>query len=173
MSYIAKAVSRVNLRELALWIRKTVGYEYKPYFPIVKFMEHVMPEMFPGFNYEIVDDDELPNMEGLTIPRDNLILLPNRVYEDAAAGKGRARFSVSHEVSHYIIIDDSSIALARSDNILPYQNPEWQANALTSEILLPPHLTAGMSQDRIAAVFGVSNAAANVHIKQKKRENLP
>lgn len=132
-----------------------------------------MPELFPGFNYEYVDDDVLGDKEGLTIPSEHLILLPNRVYNDAVAGMERARFTVTHEASHYIIIDDGSIALARSDNILPYQNPEWQANALASEILLPPRLTKGMSQDRIATVFGVSSAAANVHIKQKMRENLP
>lgn len=37
MSYIASAVSRANLRELAVWIRAIAGYENKPYFPIVEF----------------------------------------------------------------------------------------------------------------------------------------
>ena len=43
MSYIASAISRTNLRELADWIRKATGYENKPYFPIIEFMENVMP----------------------------------------------------------------------------------------------------------------------------------
>lgn len=128
MSYIASAISRTNLRELADWIRKATGYENKPYFPIIEFMENVMPEMFPGFNYEFVDDTVLGNKEGLTLPHENLILLPDSVYNDAIEGKGRARFTVAHEVSHYILIGDDSIALARSGSRIPaYQDPEWQA----------------------------------------------
>ena len=173
MPYIAKGTSRANLRLIAEHIRKITGYENKPCFPIIKFLEHVMPVLFPQFNYEIVEDAELPGMEGLTLPHKNLILLPNSVYEDAVAGKGRARFSVTHEVAHLIIIDDGNTALARTENMVAYQDPEWQANALASEILLPPRLTAGMGQDEITEKFGVSYAAANVHIKQKFKENLP
>jgi Zn-dependent peptidase ImmA (M78 family) len=173
MAYIASAISRANLRELAEWIRRTVGYENKPYFPIVEFMENVMPEMFPGFNYEIVDDKELFGKEGETRPHENLILLPNTVYNEAVEGKGRARFSVAHEVSHYIIIDEGDITLARANiNIPKYQDPEWQANALASEILIVPRLSVGMSAKEVADVFGVSLQAAKVHLKIKERERL-
>jgi len=173
MFYIANAISRLNLRELATDIRKAVGYENKPYFPIVEFMENVMPKMFPGFNYEIVDDDELEGKEGLTLPHEKLIVLPNVVYTEALAGRGRARFSVAHEVSHYFLIDDGNIAFARYNMSIPtYQNPEWQANTLASEILIVPKLSVGMSCVDIENAFGVSNAAAKVHLKQKKREGL-
>ena len=53
MPYIARPVSRFQIRKLAWEIRKAVGYENKPYFPIVEFMENIMPIMFKGFNYEI------------------------------------------------------------------------------------------------------------------------
>lgn len=174
MSYIARAISRSNMRELAELIRKSIGFEKKPYFPIVEFMEFVMPEMFPGFNYEIVDDCDLSGLEGLTIPEKNLIQLPNKVYCDAAFGKGRARFSVAHEVGHYITIDSGSVVLARVGSTVPaYRNPEWQANAFASEILMVPSLSIDMSIAEISKVFGVSNIAANVHIEQKQREGLP
>jgi len=173
MSYIASAVSRANLRELAEWIRRAVGYENKPYFPIVEFMENVMPAMFPKFNYEIVDDWELFGKEGEIRPLENLLLLPNTVYNDAVDGKGRARFSVTHEVSHYFLIDDGSIALARANIAMPkYQDPEWQANALASEILIVPRLSIGMSAEKVAETFGVSLQAAKVHLKIKARECL-
>jgi hypothetical protein len=170
MSYIANAISRANLRELAKWIRMAVGFENTPYFPIVGFMENVMPYMFPGFNYEIVDDWELFGKEGETRPHENLILLPNTVYNDAVNGKGRARFSVAHEVSHYILIDNGSIALARANSFMPkYQDPEWQANALASEILIVPNLSTGMSAEMVADAFGVSLKAAEVHLSINRR----
>jgi hypothetical protein len=72
MTYIARAVSRTELRELADWIRKKIGYENRPFFPIIEFLENVMPKMFHGFNYEIVDDYVLGKKEGLTLPHENL-----------------------------------------------------------------------------------------------------
>jgi len=174
MPYVASAISRANLREFAAWIRGIAGYENKPYFPIVELMENVMPELFPGFNYEIVDDLDLFGKEGETRHHDNLIVLPNTVYTEAVEGKGRARFSVTHEVSHYILIDDGSVALARSNAAIPkYQDPEWQANTFASEILIVPHLTVGMTAETIAETFGVSLKAATIHLEIKERECLP
>jgi hypothetical protein len=173
MSYIANAISRNNLRELAKWIREVAGYKSKPYFPIVEFMENVMPEMLPGFNFEIVADNELFGKEGETRPYENLILLPDTVYSEAVNGKGRARFSVAHEVSHYFLIDEGSITLARSNAAIPkYRDPEWQANTLAAEILIPPYLSDGMNEEMIAQNFGVSIEAAKVHLSIKTRECL-
>jgi Zn-dependent peptidase ImmA (M78 family) len=173
MSYIANAISRKNLRELAESIRKTIGFENKPHFPIVEFMEWAMPDLFPGFRLEVVDDAELWGKEGETRPHENLIILPNTVYNEAVEGRGRARFSVAHEVSHYILIDEGSIALARTNIAIPkYQQPEWQANALASEILIVPRLSVGMTAETIADVFGVSFQAAEIHLKTKAREYM-
>jgi Zn-dependent peptidase ImmA (M78 family) len=164
----------MSLRELAKKIRCIAGYENIAYFPIVEFMENVMPYIFPGFNYEIVDDSALDNIEGLTLPNENLILLSNSVYNDAVNRKGRARFTVAHEIAHYLLIDNGSVALARDNtSIKIYQNPEWQANALASEFLIVPRLSIGMTQDDIAREFGVSFSAAHVHLLQKSKERLP
>lgn len=175
MPYVAKPASRLNFRDYAAYIRKSVGLENKPYFPIVEFMELVMPDMFPGFNYEIVDDNDpmLKGCEGLTLPNENLILLPDAVYADAVAGQGRARYTVTHEVSHYLTIDNGSISLARpSKNIPAYRDPEWQANTLASEILIVPRLSKGMTAAEIADTFGVSLKAASIHLNVKAKEGL-
>jgi Zn-dependent peptidase ImmA (M78 family) len=133
-----------------------------------------MVQLFPEFNWEIVPDTELVGVEGLTLPNEHLIILPETVYWDAAAGMGRARFSVAHEISHYFQIDSKTVALCRAGMKLPpYRDPEWQANTLAAELLIPPNLSIGMYAEEIVHAFGVSLAAANVHIKQKYRENLP
>jgi len=174
MSYVAKAISRAELRNLAAELRTMIGFGNKPYFPVVEFMEYVMPSIFPDFNYEIVRDDELPGIEGLTLPHENLIRLPNTVYCEAVEGKGRARFSIAHEISHFILIDDENIALARSGHSVPaYQQPEWRANTLASELLMVPKLSIGMNREDVAMAFGVSLSAARVHLKVKSNERLP
>lgn len=172
MHYIASAVSRASLQGIANRIREIVGYENKPDFPIVEFMEFVMPKLIPGFNYEIVDDSHMENVEGLTSR--NLIRLPNTVYNAAAEDKGRARFTVAHEVAHCILIEDGNIVLARSGSRIPaYRDPEWQANTLASEILIVPRLSVGMSVEDIMRSFKVSKRAATIHLEQKRKQGLP
>jgi len=173
MNYAAEATSRLSLRGLATFLRSEFRLTM-PYFPIVEFLEKGMVQIFPEFNWEIVPDKELDGLEGLTLPSEHLIVLPERVYMDAVKGLGRARFSVAHEVAHYLLISDTSVALCRSDANLPaYRDPEWQANTLAAELLMPPSMTVGMSAKMIAKVFGVSLAAAEVHIKTKRKEFMP
>jgi len=173
MSYAADATSRYKLQEFAKAIRGACRWN-EPWFDIVKFMEIVMVQVFPEFNWEVVPNEELPGLEGLTLTKEHLIQLPERVYMDAVAGFGRARFSVAHEVAHYLLIDDNSVALCRSDVKLPaYRKPEWQANTLAAELLVPTDMTVGMGVDEIAWVFGVSFTAAKVHIKIKQEEGRP
>ena len=173
MNYAAEATSRYELRKLAKIIRGALRLK-GPRFPIIEFLEKIMVQVFPEFNWEVVPDKELPGLEGLTLPKEHLIQLPERVYMDAVAGLGRARFSVAHEVAHYLLIDDNSVALCRSDVKLPaYRKPEWQANTLAAELLVPTDMTAGMGANEIAWVFGVSFAAAKVHIKIKQEEGRP
>jgi len=113
-------------------------------------------------------------MDGLTLPQDNLIILPESVYSDAAVGKHRARFTVGHEVSHYILTANGGIALARTSCHIPaYRKPEWQANTLTSEIFIPPRLSVGMSEETISVTFGVSPKAARIHLNMKAKGGLP
>jgi hypothetical protein len=174
MNYVADATSRRELREFANEIRAAFRLDKKPYFPIVEFLENAMVQLFPEFNWEIVPDSELFGVEGLTLPNEHLIMIPETVYMDAVHGFGRARFSIAHEVAHYFLVDSTTVALCRSDVKLPtYRKPEWQADTLAGELLVPPDLSIGMNADRIVDVFGVSFAAAKVHINVKMKEGLP
>ena len=97
------------MRTIAAWIRNSIGYDKKPCFPVIQFLEYAMPILFPGFNYEIVEDNELGNKEGLTILFENLIKIPERVYKDAVAGKGRARFTILHEIAYYFLLSEGNV----------------------------------------------------------------
>jgi len=68
MPYVASTASRVMLRETAKWIRDIFGYTNIPYFPIVEFLELVLPRINPIFHCEIVEDHELLGKEGETRP---------------------------------------------------------------------------------------------------------
>jgi len=171
---MADPTSRNSLRKLAEKIRQLIGFQSKTYFPVLPFIENIMYDI-PEFklNLEVVNDSKLPGREAETRPHENKIVVRESVYNDAVNGLGRARFTLMHELAHLILIDDKTVRLCRMDSSIPaYLDPEWQANTLASELLIPPNLSAGMSIDEISENFGVSKSAAKVHIKMKNTQGL-
>ncbi|MBB6285304.1 ImmA/IrrE family metallo-endopeptidase [Geobacillus subterraneus] len=163
--YVAKATSRINIRELTNTIRKLLGLYEERYFPIIEFLEFGLGYIFPDFSYEIVSPLDMKSDYGVTYPQTNKIKLREDVYENAIAGSPRDRFTVAHEIGHLIMHRPGSIALARSQNaeIIPtYKDPEWQANTFAAELLAPPHLIVGLSIKEIAISCGVSLEVARI-----------
>lgn len=85
----------------------------------------------------IVPTEELKNAEALTFP-DGTIKIPEKVYEEACQRKGRARFTLAHELGH-ALMHSNIIPFARSldDNHKIYEDSEWQADEFAGELLIP------------------------------------
>lgn len=166
--YIAKPTSRKNIRELTNVLRDILDLNDERYFPIMEFLEIGMPTLFEGFYYEIMSAEEMYQY-GLTYPKKNKICLREDVYERAISGVGRDRFTVAHEIGHYIMHKPGSISLARTklrEDIPAYKRPEWQANTFAGELLAPPHLIQGLSLKEIALSCGVSMDVARIQLNQ-------
>lgn len=163
---IVEAKSRLNLREYAMQIRKNVGFENKLYFPVVEFLDF-MPEIFTGFHYEIVSDDELPKTDHAQIEiYSQQISIKNSVYEGACEGCGQHRMTIAHEIGHYLTLCISGFKLQRSfSEVKPkaYQSPEWQAKCFAGELLIAAHLVTNMKIPDIMENCGVSYDAAKYH----------
>lgn len=155
-------VSRKNIRNIAREFRKIFGIENDLYIDIVCLLELALVN--PGIiEYEIVEDSEMGYDEALSIPADDLLLIKESVYEGAAAGNPRDRFTIAHEIGHLILHKDYKNCFARTEsNVKPYEDPEWQANCFAGEFLVPYHLCKNMSTDEIALRCGVSKKAAEV-----------
>jgi hypothetical protein len=90
MEWTAEPLSRIQLRQYALNLRKRVGLEDTLHFPVLPFFENVMPQLFEDFEYQILCRDEMPaNKHGYTDVANKIICIREDVYEGAAAGKGR------------------------------------------------------------------------------------
>lgn len=131
-----------------------------------------------------------PGVEGRTWP-DGRIILAQTTYEAALEGDGRARFTVMHEVMHAIrhiaqlrkmkgrFQSERGILLNRND-LKPYLDPEWQANAFASASLMPASMvlrvTHGLNRhtsiERVSNVFGVSRSAAEYRLNTIERYGL-
>jgi Zn-dependent peptidase ImmA (M78 family) len=160
----------VKLRALALNIRKTFNLENEICFPIVEMLE-AMPDIFKeqGFTYEIVPDHELPvSVQGDTDVANHYMRIKESVYDGAYSENGRDRYSITHEVSHYVLLSVIGFAFQRNISqrkLKPYEDPEWQAECLAGELLMPHHLIQGMSVQEISEKCKVSLTAAATQIK--------
>ena len=59
--YKADAISRDEIRKYVRLLKKNVGLEYELYFPILSFVENILPILIPDFQFEVVPEAEMGN----------------------------------------------------------------------------------------------------------------
>lgn len=156
-------MSRLEIRNFAMTLREICGYENKFCFPVVRFLENILPEIIDGFNYEIVEDDSLKYEYGKTNIDNKTITLKESVYNGALNNNGRDLFTIAHEIGHLIFHNNDSITLSRTEEKIPaYMDPEWQANTFAGELLAPPILIKDLTTDEVAKKCNVSYQVASI-----------
>ncbi|WP_375639618.1 MULTISPECIES: ImmA/IrrE family metallo-endopeptidase [unclassified Bartonella] len=152
---------------LAGLFRRELQLSDVQYFPVMEFIEHILPNMKRDFHLRIADKKELGNVGGLTDPQGKFIVLREDIYRDAYDGNGRARFTVAHEFAHLFL--HTNLPLQRvidSHEIPAYRSSERQADQFAAELLMP---RSGMPKfktpEEIAKCYKVSLQAAKVRMK--------
>lgn len=165
-TFTATPNSRNKIREITNVIRSAFGLMNVKHFPIVQLIEIGLPQVFDRFNLEIVDNKELPTQYAVAYPGENLIVVREEVYEGAISGVPRDRFTLAHEVGHFMLHQPANISLARNEKAIPsYINPEWQANTFAGELLAPPHIIKGLTVPEIILMCGVSKTVAEIQLQ--------
>lgn len=168
-SYIAAPTSRAKIRRLVLYLRDQFNLRDVKHFPIVHFLEFGLTQIDENFQLEIVTIDKMPNEYAITYPEKSKIVIQEDVYENAVEGKGRDRFTIAHEIGHYIMHRPGMMGLARNiknESVPAYRSPEWQANTFAGEILAPPNVIKGLNKHQIAKYCGVSLEVAEIQLNQ-------
>lgn len=164
--------SRLDLLLYADVIHSAVGYDGSAAFPILRFMEFILPQVYPDVACEVVPTGSLGDKFGETFPAEHLILLTQEVYDAAAAGDGFSRMTVAHEVAHLLWHEKVPISLARkrAGRELPaYRSSEWQANALAGALLMPIREVVRMEPYEVQEKYLVSATAARIQtVKARK-----
>lgn len=156
-------MSRSNIRRLAKEFRKIFDLEKVLYFPIVPFIEWVLGQL--GLELEIVSISDMPRAYGVTNPGTETMKIRQDVYEGAINGNPRDRFTLCHELGHYLMHLPERVTFARG--VVPaYMDPEWQANAFAGELMAPYDLVKNMSVEEIAEKCGMSITAASIQYRQ-------
>lgn len=170
--YKARATSKKELSNLARELRKALQIENELFFPIIPFLEGIVPKIDEKFDLEIVGEYELPEgTEALTYPDKSKMKIREDVYLNALAGQGRARFTLAHELFHYLFHSEENISFARSKGDVPiYMDTEWQANEFAAELLAPGYLVAGKTAEEISRECGISYQCASIQARKHKKE---
>jgi len=149
--------------ERALALRKTCDLETSRYFPIGRVFE-CLDVILEGASFEVLFNDQLGSIHGLTHPNRRLIQLREDIYDGACNNNPRDRFTLAHELGHLLLHRD--IAYARVDPNNPpviYRNSEWQADKFASYLLMPPRLLGACTSIHQAVdEFKISYEAVNV-----------
>lgn len=164
--------SRDSIRRDAYLLRSRLEMVSDLHFPILHFIENVLPVIDPSFLLEIVDDKDLIGVQAEYVPKEKVIRVRQSVYDAAANGYWEARFTLAHELGHYYYHDEQSVRYAKLDplqKVPPDFDPERQANVFAAELLAPIHLIAGMSPEQIGTACGVSYSVARRQLRVMSR----
>ncbi|NLC96562.1 MAG: ImmA/IrrE family metallo-endopeptidase [Erysipelotrichaceae bacterium] len=166
-NYCAPPTSTKEIIQLASFFRKVLGISADEKIDVIRILEFKMQEIFEGFNYVIVDSQELPDTYAYTDSKKKEIVIRDDIYDAAINGDARHRFTIAHEIAHYIKHLNLDIKLARSKDInkVPiYETTEWQANTFARHFLVPIDYISNLREHEIAEKYGVSLEVARYQI---------
>ena len=105
-------MSTDDILHLTNRLRRKLNLYDRTYFPIVEFIETVLPEIDPKFSYLYVAKNEMPDTYAYFDNVANSIVVREDVYDRALNGSGRDRFTLAHELGHYVL-HSSGVQLCR------------------------------------------------------------
>ena len=166
---IAKPLSSRKIEQYAMNIRSLSNCT-DCYFDIISLIEKTIPKIDETFNFEYVDSQELePNTYAYYDPAENTIRVAEDVYVRASNDVGRDRFTLAHEVGHYML-HRNGITFSRATAKTPiYCDPEWQANTFASALLIPRCSTGSMTIEQIQEECKVSHQAAEIAFQRNSQ----
>lgn len=165
--YKADPLSREQIAKIAHGARKLLGIDDDVYYVnIMRVVEITLKKLIPKFDIIVLPDEEMSAM-AVTYPDEDIILIKESVYNGAVKGNGRDRFTIAHELAHYILHSDISIRFARGpEEVKVYEDPEWQADVFAGEFLMLRKLIYNENPEHISVKCGVSKKAANYQYKK-------
>jgi transcriptional regulator with XRE-family HTH domain len=166
-------MSTKNIRAFADKVRSVFVEDDQIEFPIMDVLEFRLSSIFDGFYVDVRDAKYMGDMEGRVIAGENGIALREDVYEGAWNGNRRDRFTVSHELAHFLIHRTVMMARASSSNHKIFCDSEWQADTFAGTLLMSPrHLSLFNSPAHAAELCNMNPAATRTMWSKYKSEGL-
>lgn len=169
---LVRPMSRAKITGLAEQVRDACLEPEQIAFPIIEFLEFTLCSVIPDFVLQIREPEEMGPMEGMVIAGRNSLALRQDVYEEACNGVGRARFTAAHELGHFLMHRNVTLARMRGDETAIYYDSEWQADTFAGSLLMSHrHVPQLRDADHAARMCGMSAAAAGYQLELHRRTN--
>lgn len=169
---IVSSRNRKRLRKEAYILRMRFGLDKVKKFPVMEFLELAMPQIDEEFMLVPVEDDELKGRAAETIPTEHVIRVKQSVYDAACQGSYWARTVMAHELGHYMLHGEETVAYAHAalgERIPDEINAERQADIFAAELLALVHLVDETSDYLVSKHFGITLGMARSQMNQLRR----
>jgi len=172
--FVVKGTSATALRAFAEKARSIFASDVEVAFPIVPLLEFKLVKVFPDFVLDVREVEEMGDLEGAVVAGGHVLALRKDVYDGACRNVGRHRFTAAHELAHYLLHRDITIARTRDDDVPIYCDSEWQADTFAGALMMSKrHLHLFRDADHAAKECGMSGVAAEhqwrIYEKEKSR----
>lgn len=125
-----------------------------------------------GVTVDVIEDEDdmlmMAGVEAVCVPETATINLTLATYNAARRNDPRTRFTIFHELGHFVLQHNK--ALARANYVAkPFIDSEWQADQFSAEMIMPLDviLRRGLrTPTQLARFFQVSFPAANNRVNQ-------
>lgn len=154
-----------ELETIARNFLRQIGLEFQvrpDMMTVISKLKHKVP----SFKYERVPDADMPNAEAQWLSEDFLLRMRESVFVGMQNGQARARMTVAHELSHYLLrhkglLNRSTQKTITEIAVAQVRRQESEARRLGPVILAPEYLVPeGATVEIIVDVFGLSAEAA-------------
>lgn len=168
--YKVKPMSIKEIRHLTDRVRSFFNIDPRKAFPILPFIENVVPEYVEGFTFAILEDDDFEESIFTDFnPIEKQLRCRESVYQKAFEGDGASRGHLCHELGHIFLHRNQGAVLTRgfmgSRRHAKYEDSEWQASTFERELLIPfGQLTTEMTTDEIAKRYETSEQLASISL---------
>lgn len=164
-----RAVAAMNKNEIernANRLRRALGLDDAARVSLIRLLP-MFEEWIEGFVFHVLEDEEMPGMDGYTGLDDYEICLSNTTYERLEAGDPYARHTAAHEIGHLMLHCKAATAYARRSTYHSHVDPEWQADTYADVLLMP---TEGIKEccnpEEVAERFSVPLERAEIRFAQ-------
>ncbi|SDH50498.1 protein of unknown function [Bradyrhizobium sp. Rc2d] len=160
-----------DLEAIARGFLKRLGLEYQVRPDMMTLISKIKREV-PSFGYRRVPDAEMPDAEAHWYSDDFELSMRESVFVAMQRGEPRARMTVAHELSHYLLKHKGYLNRRAEKSLAEVSIPriarqEDEARRLAPIILAPEHLIPeDASIEDIMSMFGLSRQAAALRMDE-------
>ncbi len=137
---------------------------------LLQLIEIVLPKITNlKFEFILVEKEEMGDVEAAMSPDRMKMYIRNDVYDQLHQEDPRARFTIAHEIGHFVLHDEVTLTRSSQSKHEPFRDSEWQADCFAAELLAPIQACKEYSTiEDIMNVFGISYSCAQIRFNETK-----